>query len=392
MIRVIVSLCLAGVLIYTANHLWSERNAEFPFSIEEYLIQEPQFTDHERKLAVLGLKLFEDPRLSGNGSVSCSSCHKAELSFSDDKEFSQGIGLTELNTPPIFNTHLQKWFFWDGRADSLTAQSLQPIMHPKEHGLSLSKLAQILHKYYKSDLETVFSYKFPKAMEKALSQDLPAMGSLNKDLLPEVNKIAIMFGDALAEYQRGLVAMDSPYDKFMRAYAEADGEVTFVEGFDSQEWRGFNLFLSKTICSECHTGKNFSDQKFHFTGLAKTDAVGRLEGIKKLQADPFRCHRKEQNCEENIQALTGQAKQVKTPSLRNLSSTGPYFHDGSAKTVRDILYLYNRPEPKEGTDSRMKNLYLTVGEIEDLEAFILSLSSPVRDLTKEFLAKKVKTP
>ena len=384
MLKVFVSLSLVAVLVYTSRHLWSERNAEFPFQTEDYVFNEPKFNELERTQAVLGFELFHDQRLSANGEVSCSTCHIKEFGFGDNKAQSKGIGLTDLNSPPIFNTSVQKWFFWDGRSNSLETQALQPIVHPNEHGISLTKLGSLIFQNYKSEFEKAFSYKFSPELGSFLRKKLKANEEAPKSLEKEVNELALLFGKALGQYQRGIVAMDSPFDQFMRSYHSSNGELSFNDSFGSQEWRGFNLFLSKTHCSECHTGKNFSDQKFHFTGLAKADAPGRLEGLAALVASPFSCLGKGKSCQQNLAKLTGSAKQVKTPSLRNLAQTGPYFHDGSAKTVREILYLYNRPDPKAGMDGRIQNLYLTVGEIEDLEAFLMSLTSPIRDLTQEY--------
>ncbi|SMF70114.1 cytochrome-c peroxidase [Pseudobacteriovorax antillogorgiicola] len=385
MVKVIVSIALSAILIYTGRHLWMERNAEFPFESKDYILKEPTFEPLQLQQGLLGFELFRDQRLSKNGQVACISCHKEEFSFGDNQPQSMGLARTALNSPPLINLYNQRWFFWDGRADSLAAQALQPIEHPEEHGIDRRQVVHTLYQYYRRPYEHAFQTSFPQSLIPLLSGDAEKLDSfkLSDIQKQDVDEVFSNFGRALEQYQRGIVAMNSPFDKFMRSYQQTQ-EPMFTATFGPQEWRGFQLFLSKTKCNQCHSGALFTDQDFHFTSLALSKIPGRDEGLKQLLNNPFKCLDKPSNClDEPLTQEQAGPFRVKTPTLRNLTSTAPYFHDGSAKTIREILYLYNRPEPETHADERMVNLYLTVGEIEDLEAFLFSLSSPVRDIIAE---------
>jgi cytochrome c peroxidase len=241
----------------------------------------------------LGEKLFHDPILSRNSTISCASCHHADAAFTDQKPVSTGIeGRTgERNAMPLFNLAWKTQFFWDGRATNLQQQVLQPITDHREMDESLEKAASKLAD--SPEYRTAFqaAYRSP-------------------GITPE--KIAL----ALEQYLLTLTSYDSKLDQALK------GSATLTE----QEKRGFELFMTESDprtgqrgadCFHCHGGPLFTDHQFHHNGLLTKDpGRARVTGI-----------------------ATDQGKFV-TPSLRNIALTAPYMHDGRFQTLEEVIAHY----------------------------------------------------
>jgi len=272
----------------------------------------------------LGARLFSDPRLSGDGRRSCASCHRPERAFSDGRRRAQGKNGEALsrNTPALFNLAWSSAYFWDGRAPSLEAQVVMPIVAADEMGGDWSQILRRLNG--DAALSAAFQAAFPgqtRILEASVAQ-------------------------ALATYVRSLVSQRTRFD----AWIEGDGHA-----LKDNEVRGFRLFTGKAGCVLCHVGWRFTDDRFHDIGLASRD-MGR--GL--------------------VAGGTPGLPAFKTPSLREVAHTAPYMHDGSRATLLAVLKHYAgglRKRPSLAP-SLQKSLTLTRAEKADLIAFLGTLSSP----------------
>lgn len=424
----------------------------------------PQKTKMDIPRAAFGKKLFFDPRLSQNGNIACASCHSPGLSFTDGKKHAVGSMEGSRNTPTLINVFSGHWFFWDGRADSLTGQALGPLESSIEHNSNRGQIAWLIQKFYKPDYEAVFGV-FPKHLAAKLklnseteAKAMPAPTCENSACLPleeslatyaistisdfttqntfilkagklgiqpqellskrwtkkasigsnikwnnnfealtdvekkELNEVFVNAGRALSAYQNGIIAIDSPFDRFVRKLASQKGiDTSFDEDFSQRQWQGFKTFISSG-CTNCHNGPNFTDQQFHNIGLAWQGPLdlGRAVGLKKLKASEFGCLEPNlESCQErthireNNQELVGA---FKTPTLRNLDTSKPYMHDGRFGTLEEVIDHYLNPPSEAAIGHRSESLKTISLESEDRENLILfleSLNSKVQDLTEE---------
>lgn len=423
--------------------------------------------------ASLGRELFFDPELSSSGQLACSNCHQPDLQFTDGKPRAIGKASLPHNTPTIINTGLNSWFHWDGRVDSLALQATKPIEDPREQGVSRSYVVRLITRKYSDAYEKAFG-KLPATLnglelpEQALPVPIPpklpldvasyALSTLGNfqilsDILavgqstrlapamelsrralaqpawdpewhdawlrlPEatqgaINEVFANVGRAIAEFERGMVAVDSHFDQFVRRATDPSRQgqpvrSAFDATFGDLEWQGLRLFVSEARCTLCHNGPNFSDQQFHNIGLAQgEDAVldaGRAAGVLLAIQDPLNCSKpplnrdpfitNSESCRElayldiNNLELVGA---FKTPSLRNIEQTAPYMHDGRFASLDAVLDHYNKLADKPAMGHREESLQplnLTDDERRALLAFLKSLTSPVRDLHNETAASK----
>lgn len=275
----------------------------------------------------LGEKLFFDPILSADRTISCASCHKPELAFADTTRFSLGVGgkLTDRNTPSAMNLAGRIHLFWDGRASSLEMQALQPIAAPNEMNLPIAEAVARLeqHPAYAAAFERLFKQK------------------------PTAQTLA----EALSAYERTLETGDTPYDRFVNGDDRA---------LSASAQRGRLLFIGKANCANCHAGEDFTADRFKNIGL--------YDGQTLRDAGRF--------------AVTKDSAQMghfKVPGLRNVAVTPPYMHNGMFKTLRQVLDYYNQPDAvvKDGHNrdlSLSAPLNLNETELVDLEAFLQALT------------------
>jgi cytochrome c peroxidase len=272
----------------------------------------------------LGRKLFFDPILSSDHSVSCASCHEPDHGFASREARPLGVAghRAARNAPPAFNRAFGTSQFWDGRAATLEAQVIEPIQNPDEMGLPLDEAAKRL------------------GADAGYRELFAAAG------YPAPDRAAI--ASSLAEFLRRLVVADSPIDRFRAAR----GELTPLER------RGLWIFESKGRCWRCHAGPNFSDEAFHNTGVGVVD----------------------EKCEPGREAVTkdaADAGRFKTPTLRMVAHTAPYMHDGSLATLEDVLKYYKRGGNKnDHLDPLLEPIDLTDDDIAAVVAFLQALSRP----------------
>lgn len=271
----------------------------------------------------LGRQLFFDPVLSKNRSISCSSCHLPDHGFSGNTSVATGLDGRKgrRNAPSLLNRAYGRSLFWDGRAATLEAQALQPIQNPAEMGASLNDVLERL----RADAHYVKSFQI-----------------VFRDEISATN-----IAKAIASFERTLLTGNSAVDRFR------NGEVAALSDSARQ---GLWLFESRGLCWKCHSGRNFTDEKFHNTGVAwgkNPSDHGRFE------ADGNDEHR----------------GSFKTPTLRNVAETGPYMHDGSMATLREVVEFYSRGgTPNPNYDPIMRPLNLSETDIESLVRFLESLT------------------
>lgn len=327
--------------------------------------------------ARIGQRLFFDTRLSANGSVACATCHDPSHGFSDPKPLSAGIGMTDRHSMPLWNVAHQRWFFWDGRADSLWAQAVQPLLHPAEMGSSPQRLLAVLggDAGLKAAYENVFG-------------PLPAEV---KTRTPAADRLLSNFGKALEAYERRIISQDSQFDRFVEAMRNG-GERAQSDAFPDSARRGLRLFTGRGRCVLCHAGPNFSDGEFHNIGLPGITAdQGRFMGILDVRDDRFNglgLHSDDRGPEANIKLRYLAVKanhlgEFKTPTLRNVAQTAPYMHDGRFATLREVLDFYSElpGQPTFGhREETLKPGQFTDGEKADIEAFLRTLTgAPIEE-------------
>ena len=335
----------------------------------------------EDKIA-LGDKLFHDKRFSIDGSVSCANCHDDKLAFTDGLQFSEGHnGLAgSRNAPTVVNAAFYKSQFWDGREPDLEGQSKQPFINPVEGGLAD-------HEIILEIVRTDPGYKVAF---------LSVFGASDQQLT--IDHVA----KAIASFERTLVSGNSPFDRF---YFKGDSNALT----DAQA-RGFEVFIGQGRCVSCHSIEQdhalFTDSRFHNIGIGINDIQ---QDIPRL-AEAF-MNAKNKGGNVDVMVLTDKKSSelgrfavtdkltemgaFKTPTLRNIEITAPYMHDGSLKTLKEVVEHYNNggvtpanAKANAFLSGGIRPLKLNEGQIDDLVAFMKALTSP--EYAKLSAAEKAK--
>jgi cytochrome c peroxidase len=320
----------------------------------------------------LGQRLFFDARLSGGGGVSCASCHEPARAWTDGRKQAVGLVTLERNTPSILNVAQQRWFSWDGGADSLWSQTMRPIVDPREMGAS------------------------PRHVRKLIADD-PALSCLYGKAYGRLataeaddERVLVNVGKALAAFVEGVSSGRTPFDEFRDALARGDRETAGRYPVAAQ--RGLKIFVGRGNCSLCHFGPAFTNGEFHDVGVpflvqpGKVDA-GRHGGIKRLKADRFNLLGPYSDDAGGASATKTRHValqhttfgQFKTPSLRNVALTAPYMHDGRYDTLRHVVRHYSELDMERihaDGERLLRPLKLSDAESEDLVAFLESLTAP----------------
>jgi cytochrome c peroxidase len=338
------------------------------------------------RAAMLGFKAFFDPRFSPQ-LVQCVSCHTPEDAFTERKPFSRGIGDVTRNAPSLLNSARMRWLFWDGRADSLWAQPLFTIEHPKEMHESRLEAAHSLFKNRKDDYEAIFG-KMPdlsdlKRFPPVGSPGSKAFDRMKKEDQKAVNRVFANLGKSFEAYIRKLAAGKSPVDRYLEGEKEA---------ITPEAKQGMAVF-TRARCFACHGGPMFSDDKFHNLGVAAWPGVapdrGRAQGRKDLIGNIFNAKGEfwdaalpnvvavESLWEGDSEDLLGA---IHTPSLRNVAKTAPYGHNGRFAKLEDVVEFHLRGGGLDGKgfvgklDPLLKPVQLTETEKKELLAFLGALT------------------
>jgi cytochrome c peroxidase len=322
--------------------------------------------------ARLGQFLFFDPRLSGNGHLSCSTCHDPAQGFTDHRAVSEGVHRGRRNTPALWNVAYNRWFFWDGRADSLWSQALKPMESPDEMANTRDAVYRLVRDdgALRAAFEGVFG-AFPAAADRA-----------------SVNRVFASVGKALAAYQRRIVSRNSPFDRFAEGLRA--GDPALLSALSDSARRGLAIFVGRGQCRTCHVGPNFTDGEFHDIGVPPAPGMardaGRADGVTRLRNDEFQAGGAFSDDRQGdaarstafLDAGAPSGGQVKTPSLRNVALTAPYMHQGQLATLRDVLRYYStlegRTPPGPHDEKILVPLHLDGQETDDLIAFLESLT------------------
>ena len=316
-----------------------------------------------------GAVLFGDPRLSRDSTLACASCHQPAHGFSDGRPAGIGLQPGTRNTPTLLNVGLQRWFGWDGANDNLWAQSLRPLLDEREMGGSLASVAQAVRGH--ADLRAGYRRAFGR-------------------LTDDDERVAIDVAKALAAYQETLLTPRTPFDDFRDALQRGDRATAARYPLAAQ--RGLALFLGRGRCYVCHSGPNFSNGEFHDIGVPFFIAPGQVDpgrhgGIKALMSSRYNLLGPFNDDLDRSSAVgtrhVGQEHrhfgEFKVPSLRNLAATAPYMHDGSRRTLREVLRHYSELDENRlhaDGESILVALRLTPQETDDLLAFLDSLNAP----------------
>ncbi|OGT31259.1 MAG: cytochrome-c peroxidase [Gammaproteobacteria bacterium RBG_16_51_14] len=324
----------------------------------------PEANPQSPEKVALGKQLYEDKRFSSDGTVSCSTCHDPLKGFTDHLPVSEGVGKQKgtRNAPTVINAAYYTSQFWDGRRPDLESQSKDPLLNPIEHGLKD-------HGFVINVIRDDASY--PASFKEVFG------------VTPEqitIDHVAL----AIASFERTVIAGDSPFDRYLYG-----GDKTAMS---ESAIRGLDVFRNNGRCADCHKidpkSAIFTDNKFHNLGV----------GFKRIEAnmfdivEKFRIAKNEgNNIDENVLtnaeaselgrfAVTLDTQDLgrfKTSTIRNITVTGPFMHDGSQKTLEEVVDFYNQGGEKNPVlDSGIRPLNLTDQEKKDLVEFMKALTSP----------------
>src|SRR6201998_2781032 len=354
----------------------------FSTVLTEYVISPATLTPAK---VALGQKLFFEPRLSGDSTVACATCHDPDRAFADGRPVSVGIHgrVGQRNAPTVLNALYNKHQFWDGRVSTLEQQAALPITNPFEMGSAsigdaVSRIAS------DKDYQTQFVQAFGRGVNE-------------RDVL-----------SAIAAYERTLASFDSPFDHFIAGDANA---------ISNSAKRGWELFNTKARCHLCHAltenqpdATLLIDNDFHNIGI----------GILRHRVGPLAQQAERELAQGDLAAIdttaiTGETSVLgrflvtrkqsdiasfKTPGLRNVVVTAPYFHDGALQTLWDVMDHYNKGDgiTDPWLDQDMQPLGLSGPETDDLVAFLASLTSPQykevsdREYARQLAISKISRP
>jgi cytochrome c peroxidase len=346
------------------------------------------------RAAALGQALFFDSRLSGDGNVSCATCHVPAKDFQDGTALARGVGTTARRTMPIAGTAHGPWFFWDGRADSQWAQALGPLESAVEHGGSRAQYAHVIATGYRPEYEALFG-PLPRldgvpthAGPVADAEWRAAWDRIPPARQNDISRVYANIGKAIAAYERRVALAPSRFDRYVDA--ELAGRAHTPESaLSGDEARGLRLFIGQASCVNCHNGPRFTDDHFHNTGVPRAAGLpedsGRAVGVRQALAGEFACtsrysDAKEGDCDELRFATTEGEELVrayKTPSLRGVAERAPYMHAGQVATLAEVVAHYDRAPRAPAGHSELRPLRLSAEERRQIEAFLRTLSAPV---------------
>lgn len=285
----------------------------------------------------LGKLLFFDKRLSASGEINCATCHHPKRGWTDLEPVSKAIGAGRgpRNSPTILNTAFGTRQFWDGRAKTLEKQALGPMEADVEMNMPLKVLVPKLNDI--KGYQELFKEAYPQSQ-----------GNITKEYLAQ----------AIASFERTVLSTTAPFD----SYAMGD-----EKAISKQAKQGFELFTNKAHCVDCHDKFNFSDGSFHNIGLHDGELQGKELGryLTKRRAAWYGV--------------------FKTPTLRDITKSGPYFHDGSVQTLTEATSIC-ASGGRYKNDVKNKSTYivdrnLTEGEISKIVEFLKTLTGPDMELT-----------
>ena len=315
---------VAGALALPAFSLcgFAQAPPKVPLGLPAF--QWPKDNKYSAAKAELGRVLYFDKRLSADESVSCATCHAPEHAYTDGASVSTGIKSQKggRSAPTVINRAYSLAQFWDGRAATLEDQAKGPIANPIEMGMTHDNVVERL---------------------RGIAGYLPMFAKAFGSEEITIDRMAM----AIATYERTLLSGNAPYDRYKRGEKSA---------MTASQVRGMDVFFNKAKCDRCHEGANFTLNAYSNLGVGSD------------KADP----------DVGRYAVTKDPRDwgvFKTPTLREIEHTAPYMHDGSLKTLEEVVDLYDKGGiPNRNLDANLRKLNLTAQEKQDLVAFLKALS------------------
>ncbi len=334
--------CVIFLILTTV--FWILNSASYAGHLEPFKsVPIPEKNPQTPEKIELGKKLFFDRRLSGDGTMSCATCHMPELAFTDGQDISLSYPTTKnwRNSPTLINVAFYKYLFHDGRVSTLEDQALFPMMSAFEMNQNLDFLEEEIR------VVPEYAASFKKVFGGDVTRERIAM--------------------AIAAFERTLISVNAPFDKYLTGDEKALSE---------EAKKGFDIFKGKGRCTECHHGVNLSDDKFYALYVPEnpvllgdprvtatmrfTAKVYHYEDYKNLTEDPGR-YLITKNKED--------WKAFKTPALREISRTAPYMHNGIMKTLDEVIEFFDRGGGKG--NNVLKPLGLSDEEKTYLKTFLI---------------------
>ncbi len=318
---------------------------------------------------VLGEHLFGDLRLSGNGRLSCATCHQAGRNWSDGLARGRGVADLDRRTPSLWNVGFLHWFGWDGAGDSLWAQSIRPLVDPREMDATPARIARLV----REDADLSCGYR------RAFGVPPPA----------DDEQVVVGVAKALAAFQATLVSPRTPFDAFRDALLANDRDR--AARYPEEAQRGLRLFVGSANCNLCHLGPRFTNGEFGDVGVpffirpGEVDS-GRLGGLDRLAASPFNQLGRYNDDPsgatgrrtQHVQRQHANFGEFRVPGLRQVGRGGPYMHNGSLLTLEDVVKHYSEVSPDRLHSDGIplvRPLRLTSAQSADLVAFLRTLDA-----------------
>jgi cytochrome c peroxidase len=320
-----------------------------------------------RPMAIeLGRQLFRDPRMSPVGYIACVTCHQPDRAFTDIKARAHGLADLPRNTPALSNLGLQRWYGWGGASDSLWMASIKPILDAREFDGNIALVTRL----FVREPELAACYRRVFGVSP----------------LRDPQRTVVNVGKALAAFVETLVTERTPFDEFRDGLAH--GDTRRAGAYPVAALRGLKLFVGRAGCVACHSGPNFSDGGFHPGVLPSDDTAaavahaladsGRLDDARYLKASAFNltgsnnddASRRNAAATRKLVVHAGLSGQYRTPSLRNVAVTAPYFHNGQSERLTDAIQHTQGPSVAVDAPAAA----LTIGDVDDLAAFLATLT------------------
>lgn len=342
-----------------------------------------------------GKALFFDANLSRNASIACATCHQPELNFTDGLAKAVGLEPLERNAPTLLGSASSPWQYWDGRRDSLWSQALVPMESPAEMGNNRTRISRYIVSEYRSVYESIFGAIPP--LPDNLPEDAGPAGTdseqqtweqLSPGVRKTITEIFVNTGKMIAAWEATLTHEPTRFDLFVELITHGDATAA-NQVLSASERAGAKLFINnKAQCMNCHNSPLLTNFGFHNIGTAvdadgKMD-FGRLLGSQVAQLNEFNCrsqfNHESGDCAE-LEFLSSEGHghstrgAFKVPTLRGLTKTAPYMHDGRFATLEEVMDFYVDPPAITGTmQHELPSLNtLTDTDVENLIAFIKTL-------------------
>lgn len=334
---------VGGAFNFNAEHLFSRDAINIGAFPSSGLIAAPA-------LISLGKKLFNETALSGNNKISCATCHIPGKHFSDALPKSIAFGghsHVKRNAASLLYSGFQYEQFWEGRAKSLESQVNEVINSPLEMNGNNKVVITALQN--NPEYRQLFMQAFPRTADSIIT----------------LNKISA----SIAAFVRTLNPRNSPFDQYM------EGDKTAL---NDRQKHGFNLFMGKAQCGSCHFAPLFNGLTPPYFDLTELEVLGtpKTDDFTKPEAD-------DDSGRYNVFAIEFYEKAFKTPTVRNVSATAPYMHNGAFKTLENVVEFYNKGGGAGlGLNARYQTLsplplHLTPSEIDDIVRFLQSLEDAI---------------